>query len=103
MGGCEGGGVCDAVKRRRMGGLREERGALGFRMETVEFFAQLEHHLATKLAGLDVRAHPSSESPSRLTRQWTIEFLAAEAAQHPDFANLAALLRNVNERSPRAE
>lgn len=71
-------------------------------METVEFLARLEHHLATKLADLDVRAHPSSESPSRLTRQWTIEFVAAEAARHPDFRNLAALLRNVNEQSPRS-
>ncbi len=70
-------------------------------METVEFLARLEHHLATKLAQLDVRAHPSSESPSRLTRQWTIEFLATEAAQYPDYRNLAALLRNVNEQTPR--
>lgn len=101
MGGGEGGGVGERVRGRRPEGLRVEKGALGFRMETVEFLAQLEHHLATKLAGLDVRAHPSSESPSRLTRQWTLEFVAAEAAQHPDFRNLAALLRNVNERSPR--
>lgn len=91
----------EGVRGRRPEGLRVEKGALGFRMETVEFLARLEHHLATKLAGLDVRAHPSSESPSRLTRQWTIDFVAAEAAQHPDFRNLAALLRNVNERSPR--
>lgn len=71
-------------------------------METVEFFARLEHHLATRLSGLDVRAHPASESPSRLTRQWTLEFVAAEAARHPEFLNLAALLRNVNEQAPRS-
>lgn len=81
--------------------MRGARRVLGFRMETVEFLARLEHHLATKLAQLDVRAHPSSESPSRLTRQWTIEFLATEAAQYPDYRNLAALLRNVNEQTPR--
>jgi hypothetical protein len=69
-------------------------------MQTSEFLEQLEHHLATRLSRLDVRAHPSSESPSRLTRQWTIEFVAAEAARHPEFGNLAALLRNVNERTP---
>lgn len=69
-------------------------------MQTSEFLARLEHHLATRLAALDVKAHPSSDSPRRLTRQWTIDFIAAEAAKHRDFANLAALLRNVSESGP---
>jgi len=71
-------------------------------MQTSEFFERLEHHLATRLSRLDVKEHPSSESPSRLTRVWTIEFVAAEAAKQPEFRNLAALLRNVNEQTPRA-
>lgn len=66
-------------------------------MHDVEFLARLEHHLASRIADLDVKAHPSSDGPRRLTRQWTIDFVAAEAAQHPEFQNLAALLRTVNE------
>ena len=66
-------------------------------MSDEDFLARLEHHLAARIAALDVKAHPSSDSPRRLTRQWTIDFIAAEAAQHPQFQNLAALLRNVRE------
>ena len=69
-------------------------------MQTADFLSRLEHHLATRLACLDVKAHPSSDSPRRLTRQWTIDFVAAEAAQNPEFANLAILLRNVSETGP---
>jgi hypothetical protein len=69
-------------------------------MQISEFLLGLEHHLATRLASLDVRAHPSSDSPRRLTRQWTIDFVAAEALKHPQFANLAVLLRNVSETNP---
>lgn len=69
-------------------------------METSDFFSQLEHHLATRLAALDVKAHPSSDGPRRLTRQWTLQFVASEAAKHPEFRNLAALLHNVNESGP---
>jgi hypothetical protein len=69
-------------------------------MQISEFLSRLEHHLATRLAGLDVKAHPSSDGPRRLTRQWTIDFVAAEAAKHADFTNLAALLRNVSETGP---
>jgi hypothetical protein len=66
-------------------------------MQTKDFLAGLENHLATHLSRLDVKAHPSSDSPRRLTRQWTIDFIAAEAAKYPEFRNLAALLRNVSE------
>jgi hypothetical protein len=66
-------------------------------MQIEEFLADLENHLASQLAQLDVKAHPSSDGPRRLTRQWTIDFIAAEAARHPEFSNLAALLRNVSE------
>ncbi len=66
-------------------------------MQTTEFLARLEHHLASKLAALDEKDHPSSDSPRRLARMWTLEFLAAEAAHHREFLNLAALLRTVNE------
>jgi hypothetical protein len=69
-------------------------------MHTSEFLSRLEHHLATQLGQLDVRAHPSSDSPRRLTRKWTIDFITAEAAKYPEFLNLAALLRNVNEAEP---
>ena len=69
-------------------------------METFDFLSRLEHHLASRLASLDVKAHPSSDSPRRLTRQWTIGFVAAEAAKHPEFRNLAALLKNVSEGLP---
>lgn len=69
-------------------------------MQTSDFLARLEHHLASRLARLDVKAHPSSDGPRRLTRQWTIDFIAAEAAKHPEFGNLAALLRNVSESGP---
>jgi hypothetical protein len=69
-------------------------------MQTSEFLARLEHHLVTRLAGLDAKDHPSSDGPRRLTRQWTIDFIAAEAARHSEFANLAALLRNVSEKGP---
>lgn len=69
-------------------------------MQNSDFLARLEHHLAIRLSSLDVKAHPSSDGPRRLTRQWTIDFVAAEAARHPDFANLAALLRNVSETGP---
>jgi hypothetical protein len=66
-------------------------------MHDLDFLTRLEHHLAARIAELDVKAHPSSDGPRRLTRQWTIDFIAAEAAQHPQFQNLAALLRNVRE------
>ena len=66
-------------------------------MQTKDFLSGLENHLATHLSRLDVKAHPSSDSPRRLTRQWTIDFIAAEAAKYPEFRNLAALLRNVSE------
>lgn len=69
-------------------------------MQISEFLSHLEDHLATRLSRLEVKDHPSSESPSRLTRHWTIEFIAAEAERHPEFGNLAALLRNVNEQVP---
>ena len=69
-------------------------------MQTSDFLARLEHHLATRLANLDVKAHPSSDSPRRMTRQWTIDFVAAEASKYPEFHNLAALLHNVSEGSP---
>lgn len=69
-------------------------------MRTPEFLLRLEQHLATHLSRLDVRAHPSSDGPRRLTRQWTIDFVAAEAAKYPESANLAALLRNVSETGP---
>ena len=69
-------------------------------MQTPDFLARLEHHLATQLANLDVREHPSSDGPRRLTRQWTIDFVAAEAERHAEFRNLAALLRNVSECGP---
>ena len=69
-------------------------------MQTTDFLARLEHHLVTRLSALDVREHPSSDGPRRLTRQWTIDFIAAEAARHENFANLAALLRNVSESGP---
>jgi hypothetical protein len=69
-------------------------------MPTSEFLSRLEHHLATRLGQLDVTAHPSSDSPRRLTRQWTFDFLVMEAAKYPEFANLAALLRNVSEKEP---
>lgn len=82
--------------------MRGGREALASRMDTVEFLARLEDHLATRLSELDLKEHPSSGGPSRLTRQWTIEFIAAEAARHSDFANLAALLRTVNEQAPPA-
>jgi hypothetical protein len=68
-------------------------------MHDHDFLARLEHHLTARIAALDVKAHPSSDGPRRLTRQWTIDFIAAEAAQHPKFQNLAALLRNVREGS----
>ncbi|HEX2853399.1 MAG TPA: hypothetical protein VHO24_09185 [Opitutaceae bacterium] len=68
-------------------------------MHDLDFLTRLEHHLAARIASLDVKAHPSSDGPRRLTRQWTIDFIAAEAAQHPQFQNLAALLRNVREGS----
>ncbi|MEO7411728.1 MAG: hypothetical protein ABIZ81_00095 [Opitutaceae bacterium] len=66
-------------------------------MTDLDFLARLEHHLAARIAALEVKDHPSSDGPRRLTRQWTIDFVAAEAAQHPKFQNLAALLRNVRE------
>ena len=69
-------------------------------MQTTEFLSLLEHHLASRLARLDVREHPSSDGPRRLTRQWTIDFIAAEAAKHREFGNLAALLKNVSEHGP---
>ena len=69
-------------------------------MQTSDFLSRLEEHLATRLGALDVKAHPSSDGPRRLTRQWTIDFVAAEAAKHPESANLAALLRNVSECGP---
>lgn len=69
-------------------------------MQTSDFLSRLEHHLVTHLSRLDVKAHPSSDSPRRLTRQWTIEFVATEAAKHPQFANLAALLKNVSDTLP---
>lgn len=69
-------------------------------MQTPEFLARLEEHLATQLSRLDVKAHPSSDGPRRLTRQWTIDFIATEAAKYPASANLAALLRNVSESGP---
>lgn len=69
-------------------------------MQTSDFLARLEHHLATRLANLDLKDHPSSDGPRRLTRQWTLDFIAAEAAKHREFANLAALLRNVSETGP---
>lgn len=69
-------------------------------MQISDFLARLEHHLATRLSGLDVKAHPSSDGPRRLTRQWTIDFVAAEAARHAEFANLATLLRNVSDSGP---
>lgn len=69
-------------------------------MQTTDFLARLEQHLATRLARLEVKDHPSSDGPRRLTRQWTLEFIAAEAAKYPDSANLAALLRNVSESGP---
>ncbi len=65
-----------------------------------EFLSRLEHHLATRLAVLDVRQHPSSDTARRLTTQWTMEFVALEAARYPEFGNLAALLRNVTESGP---
>jgi hypothetical protein len=68
-------------------------------MSDQDFLARLEHHLAARIAALDVREHPSSDGPRRLTRQWTIDFIAAEAGRHPEFQNLAALLRNVREGS----
>lgn len=70
-------------------------------MPTPELLSRLESHLATQLGRLDVRAHPSSDGPRRLTRKWTIDFLADEASKYPEFGNLAALLRNVSE--PTAE
>ncbi len=73
---------------------------VAFSMQTLEFLARLEHHLASQLALLDVKEHPSSDGPRRLTRQWTIDFVAAEAAKHAEFANLAVLLRNVSESGP---
>ena len=69
-------------------------------MQTTDFLSRLEHHLATRLSQLDVKDHPSSDGPRRLARQWTIDFVAAEAAKHPDFGNLAALLRNISETIP---
>ena len=80
--------------------LRGSAKALASSMQTSDFLARLEHHLATRLAALDVKKHPSSDSPRRLTRQWTIDFVAAEAANYPGSANLAALLRNVSESGP---
>jgi hypothetical protein len=69
-------------------------------MDTPDFLVRLENHLASRLSELDVKAHPSSDGPRRLTRQWTIDFVAAEAAKYPESANLAALLRNVSETGP---
>ncbi len=69
-------------------------------MQTLDFLTRLEEHLATQLSCLDVKAHPSSDGPRRLTRQWTIDFVATEAAKYPGSANLAALLRNVSECGP---
>jgi len=66
-------------------------------MTDLDFLTRLEHHLAARIAELDVKAYPSSDGPRRLTRQWTMDFIAAEAAQHAQFQNLAALLRNVRE------
>jgi hypothetical protein len=66
-------------------------------MDDLDFLSRLEHHLTARIAALDVKAHPSSDGPRRLTRQWTIDFIAAEAAQYPQFQNLAALLRTVRE------
>jgi hypothetical protein len=68
-------------------------------MPDLDFLARLEHHLAARIAELDVKEYPSSDGPRRLTRRWTIDFIVAEAAQHPKFQNLAALLRNVREDS----
>ncbi len=68
-------------------------------MQTSDFLERLENHLATHLAELDVKAHPSSDGPRRLTRQWTLDFIAKEAARYPQFGNLAALLRNIGENS----
>jgi hypothetical protein len=69
-------------------------------MQISEFLERLEHHLVTQLSQLDIKAHPSSDGPRRLTRQWTIDFLADEAARYPEFSNLAALLRNVRDNPP---
>jgi hypothetical protein len=69
-------------------------------MQTSEFLSRLEHHLVTQLSSLDAESYPSSDGPRRLTRQWTIRFIAAEAAKYPEFGNLAALLRNVSESPP---
>ncbi len=69
-------------------------------MPTSDFLVRLEQHLATRLSRLEVKAHPSSDGPRRLIRQWTIDFVAAEAAKHPESANLAALLRNIGETGP---
>jgi hypothetical protein len=74
-----------------------EPGKIGWGMHDLDFLARLEDHLAARIATLDVKAHPSSDGPRRLTRQWAIEFIAMEAAKHPQFQNLAALLRTVNE------
>lgn len=92
----------EAAKRRLSSSpdLRGVECSVVSAMQNSDFLERLEHHLATRLSGLDVKAHPSSDSPCRLTRQWTIDFLAAEAAKHPEFANLAALLRNVRETGP---
>lgn len=72
-------------------------------MQISEFLALLEHHLVTQLSTLDVKSHPSSEGPRRLTCQWTIRFVASEAAKYPEFGNLAVLLRNVSESPPELE
>ena len=66
-------------------------------MNMLEFLARPEHHLATELSKLDVQPHPSSDGPRRLTRKWTMDFLALEAAKYPEFGNLAALLHHVRE------
>lgn len=68
-------------------------------MPDLDLLARLEHHLTARIAALDVKEHPSSDGPRRLTRQWTIDFIAAEAARYPQFRNLAALLHNVREGS----
>jgi len=69
-------------------------------MHIEEFLSGLESHLVNQLGRLDVKAHPSSDGPRRLTRKWTIDFIAAEAARHSEYLNLAVLLRNVNEPAP---
>ena len=94
------GGSCPAAVIEVRDVCADAYSAYACGMPISEFLARLESYLATRLAALDPKDHPSSNSARRLTRQWTLEFIASEAAKHPAFENLAALLHNVSDPGP---